>query len=253
MTLASRKRTLIGMLILIIAIDTAIAMLFLRDPPTLSVSQLFSVVAASLAVVPGVLAGALFIRLFRRNTSVSVFFVTLSFLLIGVDGLKLLQLVALSQAFPRIAVIISRLLIGANLLWVSALAAAGLYAGGVRMQRHGTAMLSMAALVGVLAAAIPLDTGTIPNNLVFDTVLPASLDGIVAMFATMAVLNYVYAAVNDRSSRRLIAALAIALIAFGREGLYHWIEPLPVLVSLVALIAGTVTFALQHYREQILG
>jgi len=236
-----------------VAIDAAIVVLFLRDPPSLSLAQLFSAGATALAVVLGVLFGALFLRLFRRNPSVSVFFVTISFLLIGTDSFKFVQLIALSQTFPQVAVVLSRVLIATNLLWVSALAGAGLYAGGVRMQRHGTAIVSVVALVGVLAAAIPLDTGTMPENLVYDTVLPASLDVIVAMFSLMAVLNYVYAAVNDRSSRRLVAALAVALIAFGREGLFHWIEPLPVLLSAVLLLTGAILFALQHYREQILG
>lgn len=169
------------------------------------------------------------------------------------DGLKLAQLLAVAQSLPRVSVVLSRVLIAGNLLWVSALAGAGLYAGGVRMQRHGTAIVSVLALVAILATAVPLDTGTLPENLIHSTGLRASLDVIIAMFAAIAVLNYVYAAVNDRSARRLISALAVAVIAFGREGLFYLTDPLPMISSAAMLVAGAIVFAFQHYREQILG
>lgn len=253
MTLASRKRTLIGILVLAILLHLSTAVFFIRTPPDLSISELFALIGSAAAVFVSFLASVLFIHLFRRSPSVSVFFMTLSFLLLSLDGLKYAQVLAADQALSELGVILSRILIAGNLLWVSALAGAGLYAGGVRMQRHGTAIVFVTALVATLAASIPLDTGMLPVNLVHSAVLRASLDVIIALFATMAVLNYVYTAFNDRSTRRLWSALSVGLIAVGREGLFHWIEPPAVLGSTALLVAGATIFALRHYREQILG
>ncbi len=226
-------------------------MLWLR--PGFSVSQILASAGATITIILGLLLSVIFARLFRSSPSIPVFFVTFFFILLMVDGFKFAQILAVSRARPDLSVLFSRFLIGGHLLGVISLAGAGLYAGSARLQRHGSAIAVVIAVVAILAASVPLDAGSLPDHLVHATGLRASLEVVAAIFAGIAVLNFVYAAIHEWSARRLVAAIAVAAIVAGREVLFYLVNPVAIVVGGALLLAGAILFALQYFREQILG
>jgi hypothetical protein len=245
--------TTIVLFFVVFLLNAAISVWFVRLQPTLTIPRLLAVSTALITVVAGLVFSVVFIRIFRRNPSVSVFLVTLSFTLVMVDGVKLVQIIAIAEALPRVSALASRMIIGGHLAWIAALSGAGLYSGGVRMQRHGVAIAIVLAICTILAGTVPIETEALPDNLVHATGLRSSVEVVVAILGCIAVINYVFAAISDRSARRLLSALAIALIVVGREGLFYSIEPVVVLVSCGMFVAGAIVFASQHYREQMIG
>ena len=215
----------------------------------LTVNQLFAVVGAGFSTLLGFFFAAVYLRMFRRTPSLSVFFVIWFFLAMMFDVSKLGQVFVPASPWPQFAPLVARISIFGHIVGVMALFGAGLYAGGVRMQRHGTAMFVGAVIAFGLSWSIPIDTSALPSHLVYHAGMRASLQATLVLLLTIAVLNYVQAAVHHGHPRQLISALAVALMATGRELLFYQIQPVWILVGMVALIAGAIVFAGQNYRD----
>jgi hypothetical protein len=133
-----------------------------------------------------------------------------------------------------------------------ALFGGGLYAGGVRMQRHGTAM-GVATLIAVgMSWMIPVDTAVLPPHLVYPAGLRSSLDATLLLLVVVSVINYLQAVITRQEWRRLVGVVAVAMIATGREMLFYLTSPVAVVVAAALLIAGAILFAGQNYRDLLL-
>lgn len=220
--------------------------------PPMSVDQLLAAGAAVVAGAISLVGGAVYTRMFRRSTSLSVFFVTFSLILSVLDVTKLLQLVLVVTPWPQLSPAVSRVSILGHLAGVLALFTAGLYAGGVRMQRHGTAIVVGLGLTAALSWAIPIDVSDLPDHLVHETGIRSSLEAAVFVLLGAAVLNYVQAAIVNRDNRQLFGALAVALIATGREFLYYLTMPIALLIGAIAMTLGVILFAARNYRDSLI-
>lgn len=220
--------------------------------PELELGQLPAAGAALATGLAGLLSSALYLRLFRRTPSLAVFFVIWFFLAMVPDVLKLLQLVLPYSSWPQLAPAVSRMGLLAHLLGVMALFAAGLYAGGVRMQRHGTAIFIAGLIALALSWSIPIDTATLPPHLVFSAGIRSSMRVTIILFLVLAVLNFLQAGISAGGARRYGSAAAVAALAVGRELLFYSVDLVVLIVGMGLFLAGMALFAVLNYRDFLL-
>tara|TARA_B100000614_G_scaffold125012_1_gene111804 strand:- start:147 stop:932 length:786 start_codon:yes stop_codon:yes gene_type:complete len=225
---------------------------YVPTPVRLSIDELLAVSGALLAAALGVSMAAVYLRLFRRTPSLAVFFVIWFYLAMVVDVLKLVQVVLPSTPWPQFGPAISRIGVFGHVTGVMALFAAGLYAGGVRMQRHGTAIFVACVIAFGLSWSIPIDTSFLPSHLVYRAGVRASLQATLILLLVVSVVNFVQASINNGNPRQLLSALAIALLATGRELLFYRIEPVWLATGAVSILVGGILFAGQNYRDFLL-
>lgn len=257
MTLAARNLTLRFALSILLLVNIGVFFIFIGQLrgssygtiDDLSLNQLLALFAVVVSCLFGFVFSMVYMRLFRRTPSLSVFFVTWFFLLMSFDVSKIGQILLPVSPWPHFASMVARVSIFGHIIGVVALFGAGLYAGGVRMQRHGTAMFVVAMIALALSASIPIDTSSLPHHLVYEAGMRSSLQATLVLLLAVSVINYVQAAVGKQDYRQFMAALAVALMAAGREILFYFIEPLWLVFGAAALAAGGILFAAQNYRD----
>lgn len=260
MTLAGRSlllRLMFSVMLLLSVGTTALVVLAFNGmvpaiDPQVELRQLPAAGAALAASLAGLFSSALYLRLFRRTPSLAVFFVIWFYLAMVPDGLKLFQLILPYSSWPQLAPVVSRLGLLAHLLGVMALFAAGLYAGGVRMQRHGTAIFIAGLIALGLSWSIPIDTATLPPHLVFNAGIRSSMRVTIILFLVLAVLNFVQAGVSAGGARRYGTAATVAALAVGRELLFYSVDLMVLGAGLALFVTGMVVFAVLNYRDFLL-
>lgn len=218
-------------------------------PTRISVNELLAIIGASISAGLGLLLAVVYLGLFRRTPALSVFFVTWFFLTMVFDIFKYGQIILPASPWPQLTAEISRVGIFGHLAGVMAIFAAGLYAGGVRMQRHGTAIIVASMIALGLSWSIPIDTGTLPANLMHRAGIGTSLQATLVLLIAVSVVNFVHAAMESGNPRGLITAGAVALMATGREILFYRVEPLWIVLGGAGVLAGGIIFAGQNYRD----
>lgn len=216
-------------------------------------TQWHAVAGAVLTTVISFSAAIIYSRLFRRSPSVPVFFVVLFFIFTTMDISKLGQVMIPATAWRHFSPLLARVTIFGHITGALALFAAGLYASVARMQRHGTAMTLGVLIALGLSWAVPIDAFRLPNHLVYTAGFQAPLDAMIQLVLALAVLNFIQAAVASRDRREVMSAGAVALLAVGRELLYYRTEPISIGLGSVVFVTGAVVFAVENYRDYLVG
>lgn len=198
------------------------------------------------------IAGALVLHvLFRRSGAVSIFFVAIALLLTAVHALRPLHAVVPLSLQPGGSLLLVRVVIAVHLAASAALFASGLFAYGVRTQRHGTMIALGLGAAALLAWAMPLDSTTLPATMIYRTTLRFPVVAISATIAGMGVVNHVIAALQSIQRRRVWAPLGLVAVVMGREILYGASHPAAIASALAAIPLGVGLFALSNYRDLI--
>ncbi len=213
--------------------------------------QIVAAAAALLSVVLGFLFAGTYARLFRRSPSIPVFFLTLFFVSMTLDITKIAQLVIFYGRNHHFSHIIGRASIFSHIVGVMALFAAGLYAGGIRMQRHGTVVFVGLLIAFSLSWSIPVDTSYLPDHLVYPAGVKASFRAAMVVLQSLAVLNFLQAAISNQNPRMIITALAVAVLAAGREILFYSVDPIWIVIGGGAVTVGGIVFTGQYYRDYL--
>ncbi|MEX2444921.1 MAG: hypothetical protein WD492_15075 [Alkalispirochaeta sp.] len=260
MTLTGRNQSLRFALAVLVLVTVAVAGAFgialqgalFFTQLQLSLDVLLAVTGTFITVGLGFVLSAAYFRLFRRTPALSVFFVTWFFMLMILDVLKLGMVFLPESPWPQLASEFSRAVTFGHVTGVMALFGAGLYAGGLRMQRHGTAMLVGGIIAVALSWSIPIDTSYVPDHLVYRAGIRSSLQATLFLLLVVAVINYVQASINSGNPRQLISAVAIATLAVGRELLFYRVEPIWMGIGAFLVVVGGIVFAGQNYRDFLL-
>lgn len=239
-------------LVIVGAFSGALQGAFFFDQLQLSLDVLPAVTGTFITVGLGFVLAAAYLRLFRRTPSLSVFFVTWFFLMMIMDVFKLGMVFLPVAPWPQLGSEFSRAVTFGHVTGVMALFGAGLYAGGLRMQRHGTAILVGGIIAVALSWSIPIDTSVLPDHLVYRAGIRSSLQATLFLLLAVAVVNYVQASINNGNPRQLISAGAIAALAMGRELLFYRVEPVWLAVGSLLVVTGGIVFAGQNYRDFLL-
>lgn len=255
MTLTGRNMTIRSILALCGIVSATVLFLFVWNfqrgnlVSEMRGVQIVALVGACVTVVLGFLFSGVYARLFRRSPSIPVFFLTLFFLSITLDITKLAQLVVVVGSPQNFSLLVGRATIFGHIVGVMALFVAGLYAGGIRMQRHGTVVFVGVLIALSLSWLIPVDTSYLPDHLVYPAGVKASFQSALVVFQLLAVLNFTQAAIVNQNPRMVVTAVAVALLAAGREILFFSVDPIWIVVGGSAVVIGGVVFTGQYYRD----
>lgn len=170
-----------------------------------------------------------------------------------VDVVKTLHLFRLESLPYDVGLTVGRVLLAGHIAGVMALFGAGVYASGVRFQRHGAVLAAGLLLAGGLAIAVPLDPSELGRNLIHAPAISSNLAVITGFLPAIAVVSYLQNAVRDRDSRLILNAVAVAAMAIGRELLFYAYRPWQVISGSVVLLVGAVMYARRNYRDFIVG
>jgi ABC-type multidrug transport system fused ATPase/permease subunit len=257
MTLTGRNLALRFSTVVLVLVFAAVILAFVGairgvwqfSPTRISVNELLAIIGASVSAGLGLILAVIYLGLFRRTPALSVFFVTWFFLTMVFDIFKFGQIILPASPWPQFTAEVSRAGIFGHISGVMAIFAAGLYAGGVRMQRHGTAMIVACMIALGLSWSIPVDTGVLPTNLIHRAGIGTSLQATLVLLIAVSVVNFVHAALDSGNLRGLVTAAAVALVATGREILFYRVEPLWIVLGAAGVLAGGIIFAGQNYRD----
>lgn len=206
---------------------------------------------AIISAIVAAASAAVYKRLFRRSSSIPVFFMVLFFVFTVGDISKLGHVLIPAHSWHTVSPLLARFTVFSHIAGALAFFAAGLYASVARMQRQGTAILLGSSLALGLSWAVPIDTLQLPENLVYAAGFHASVDAIIMIVFALGVLSFVQAAVANRDRRQAFSAGATALIALGREILFYRTELPWIVVGTASLVVGAGMFALQNYRDYL--
>ena len=213
--------------------------------------RFFAIAGASITVLLGFLLALLYMRLFRRSPSIPVFFMSLFFLSMTLDVSKLGQVFVHFGPWPQLSSAIARVSLFGHITGALSLFAAGLYAGGIRMQRHGTVIFVGVMIAFSLSWLIPVDTSYLPDHLVYSAGLRASFGVALGVIIVLGIINFLQAAIAGRNPRLVFTAFAAAAIAAGREMLFYYVDPFRIIVGVGLVIIGATVFTAQHYRDYL--
>ncbi|MFW5694688.1 MAG: hypothetical protein ACOCYB_05945 [Alkalispirochaeta sp.] len=239
-------------LTVVAAFGSALQGVYFFDELQLSLDVLLAVTGTFITVGLGWVLSAAYLRLFRRTPSLSVFFVTWFFLMMIMDVFKLGMVFLPVTPWPQLGPEFSRVVTVGHVSGVMALFGAGLYAGGLRMQRHGTAILVGGVIAVALSWSIPIDTSFVPDHLVYRAGIRSSLQATLFLLLTVAVINFVQASIYNGAPRQLISAGAVAALAVGRELLFYRVEPIWIGLGAFLVVTGGIVFAGHNYRDFLL-
>ncbi len=259
MTRTGRNNTAVFLVSLFLVAAVALLVLFVTELRIVSEvgsvdptpEEWRAVAGALVTTVISFTAAIVYIRLFRRSPSVPVFFVVLFLIFTAVDVSKLGQVMIPATAWRNVSPVLARVTIFGHMSGALALFAAGLYASVSRMQQHGIAMtIGLFVSLG-LSWAVPIDTFSLPHNLVYTAGFQPSLDVMIQVVFGLAVVNFLQAAVTGRERRQVMSALAVALVTLGREVLYYRTEVPVVIGGAVLFVAGVAVYAVENYRDYL--
>lgn len=259
MTLAGRNTTIRTVLVFCFLLSVGVVYALVRSFRgadtnaliELRFVQLVAIGGTTVSVLLGALFAILYVRLFRRSPSIPVFFITFFFLSMMLDVSKIGQVVVLSSRWPQLSPLVARVSIFGHIIGVFSLFAAGLYSGGIRMQRHGTVLFIGFLIAFSLSWLIPVDTSYLPDHLVYPAGVRASLEIALVGILVLAVVNFVQAAITNQNVRLLLTAGAVAAMAVGRELLFYFADPLWIIVGGALTVIGSSVFTGQHYRDYL--
>lgn len=260
MTLASRNATLrVGLRVLTIYTGitlSAAAFILLRDDSWRAAELLgihrWAFIGAATTALAGLGVALGFTRIFRRSSSVTVFFAVLYLMLAALDISKVW--LALNPRVVTLSwqLLASRVVHFGHLLGTFALFASSLYALGARFQRHEALLVLGTVVAAALTWALPIDTGLLQANLTFRAGLRTSVALSVSALVGLSVVNYLYAGLSERDSRRTISSVAVVGAAIGREALFFAVSPIGILVAGTAMVGGALLYAFRNYRDYMI-
>ena len=257
MTLASRNTTLriAYAVVLLYAAFTVVMVTWvaLRDQVWRSTwvfgRYRWAIVAAVVSAGTGLFLSVGFVRVFRRSSSVAVFFAVLYLLLSAVDVTKLWHLFDVSVIPMGSQVLATRVVHFGHLLGTFSLFASSLYAVGVRFQRHGMLILLGGFVALALIWALPIDTTVLQPNLTFRAGLRTPVALSVSALVGLSVINYVYAGVLEADIRFSVSTSAVAGMAVGREALFFASNPVVIILAGALMVTGATLYAFRSYRD----
>lgn len=261
MTLSGRNRVVRSLIVFSLGLNATIAALYLRIDDLVPIPRALQLVAAIdtavvgavAATICGIVTTIIFTRVFRRTPSGSVFFIMVGCLAMTLDGFKVLQAVLERLAYSQFSVLVSRATTFGHLVGAFALFAAGLYAGGLQMQRHALALVLGAVGAVALVGLVPIDASTLPANLVYRAGGRISVSTIATIIGALGILNYMQGAIAQGDSRVGFSTLCVGGMLVARELLYYLDEMTWIALGLLVFVVSCVGYAIANYRDSILG
>lgn len=209
---------------------------------------LFSVVCFCIITV------VIFYLSFRKTTAPEMFFFLIFLISISFDCLKAMQaLFTIREVAPYYAGLMTRLVYFGKYLGTMCILVSGLFAHNTEYQRMEIYLGVALLLSFTLSYAVPVDFTTLRPNLLSAIGYAEELFIISTLFLAFGVLNYLYSALQDRSSSHLLMATGITAVIIGRELVFYLDNSIGLIVAFLLLIGGTTLFGERTHEVHLWG
>lgn len=190
-----------------------------------------------------VIAGAYILKSFRKTVSPEIFFFSFWVACSSFESLRLFHfLLALSGWTDSSLAIIDKLYTGIKFFGFTALFISGLYATGMRSEKHFSIIATCAGISTALATVLPVNSGIWDSNLMFRIGYSRLIQGFSFSIILITITNYIIATRVRGDTGYYKIALGIAASAAGTFFLGKDISPVASLISLFALALGSTVF-----------
>jgi hypothetical protein len=206
-------------------------------------SYALSIADVAVLAVFSVVAGACILRSFKKTVSPEIFFFSFWAASISFESLRLLHiLLALFGATDSSLAIIDKLYTGIKFFGFTTLFISGLYAAGMRSEKHLSIIAACAGISTALATVLPVNSGIWDSNLLFKIGYSRLIQGFSFLIILITITNYIIATKVRGDFSYYYIAMGIAACAAGAFFLSKDISPIVSIISLMALASGSTIF-----------
>ncbi|MCE1195451.1 hypothetical protein LWX53_03000 [bacterium] len=213
---------------------------FLKLRPT---SLTLSIVDALALSFFAAAAGAFILRTFRKTVSAEIFFFALWLTTLSFESLRLVHLFLAARGASDLALaLIDKSYLCARILGFILIFVSGLYASGMRNERHFSILAICAGIAIALISSLPVNTGIWEWNLMFKVGYGNLIEGFSMAIIFITIIDYLIAVRVRGDKSYYLTALGIAMVMWGAHfASLDW-SPLLSLSSLAVMSAGCVLY-----------
>ncbi len=188
-------------------------------------------------------SGALILRTFRKTVSAEIFFFALWLATLSFESLKLVQLyLAVRGASDLALALVSKFYLCARILGYIVIFVSGLYASGMRNERHFSILAICAGIAIALVSSLPINTGIWERTLMFKVGYGRLIEGFTMAIIVITIIDYLIAVRVRGDKSYYLIALGIAAVMWGAHfASLDW-SPLLSLTSLAVTSSGCVLY-----------
>lgn len=263
-TLQTRRRTywsifVLSLAMLIVAAVMALLLLKRKDMPIFLVehgiyrmytlfglqipSLTLSIVDVLFSCLFAVAMSAIVLRTFRKTVSPEIYFFVFW---LGSSSFEALRLVnaycAVMGASDTVFSFLDKIYVAARIFGVLAIFISGLYAAGLRNEKHFSMILTAAMVSAALTAIMPVNTGIWGMTLMFKIGYEALFQDIVFLIFLVTVFCYLGAVTARGDKAYYFAAAGIFAVMGGSFCLALDMAPLGTLISMLVMIVGGIFY-----------
>ncbi|MEW6548713.1 MAG: hypothetical protein AB1407_04555 [Spirochaetota bacterium] len=203
-------------------------------------SQVLSLADAVLLCGFAVTGQSFILRSFRQTVSAEIFFFAFWLCCASFEALRPLHLLlALGGSADGVLAVIDKAYTGVKFFGYSSLFISGLYASGMRNEKHLSIVAVCAAISVALATSLPVNTGIWDRTLLFKVGYSNLINGFAFSIIIITITNYIIATRVRGDRSFYYVALGLAASTAGTFLLSKDISPLASLAALVALGLGS--------------
>lgn len=213
---------------------------------------LWSVVIIGLSSAFSVFGGFGFRRLFRRMSSLEIYFFLVFLVTLSFDGLRILNWIfLLKQITPYFGGLVTRLVYFGYFMGLFCMFTSSIYSGEVSYQKVGTLLSVLATLSLALSYSMPVDITTLKPILLYRVGGEEYLLLVRGGLMVLTVLSFARSALLSRSKEEWTICGAVVVLLMGREiSFFHSDTPLG-LLGILLLVAGSFYFSRKSYLKHL--
>ncbi|MFP4509833.1 MAG: hypothetical protein ACOC4I_07185 [Spirochaetota bacterium] len=236
-----------GLLDMLPALHSAETLYGLRVPGS-ATSRNFIPLSVLIPVPIAVGAALLTRRYFRSSITPTIFFVTMSMILSGLSGIRILQVLLPVYDFPSTyAATVSRTVYALHIAGALSLFTASMYAAGAQYTRIWGALIAVGTTAMAFAYVLPVDAFQLDQMLLHRVASRGNAQLITGVLALLTLVNFLRYAVEAEESGRAFVPLALCAILVSREILFY-VSGLPLhLLAAGMNVTGFALFARNSY------
>lgn len=207
-------------------------------------SSLFlSIADALFSSLFAVCVSAFILLTFKKTVSAEIFFFSFWLGTLSFESLRLVNLfLAVSGGADSVLAIMDKAYMGLRFLGYMAIFISGLYAAGMRNDRHFSIMAACLAISIALVSILPINTGIWGMNLMFKVGYGRLIEGFSIAILLMTIMNYFIAIRVRGDTAYYYIALGMAAIAAGSYFTSLDISPLLSFASILTMSFGSILY-----------
>jgi hypothetical protein len=217
-----------------------------------SASLLWSLAGIGSTALFSVVGGFGFRRLFRRTSSLEIFFFLTFIVTLSFDGLRILNLLFIMENLsPYYGTFVTRIIYFGYFLGLISLFASSLYSGNEQYQKMGMVVGLILLFSLALAYTLPVDSTVFHRSLLYRVGGEQYILLVRIGLEILALIGFGRSAFLSGAREQWIICGSIGMVIIGRELLFFLYSPLLIGAGFLLLTGGTFLFSRKSYEKHL--